>query len=122
MVMLGRVIKGENNVPVARIMACVEVVMRVALCGTARFERSNRVHVQRLACGGTCIRLRDEPAEGDPPETELKGYIQADGILRAIRASDGIAFLPPWNERTSREWLDRWQAGGKGSMFISTAD
>ena len=27
--MLGRVIKGQNNVPVARIMACVEVTMRV---------------------------------------------------------------------------------------------
>src|SRR5438876_6816621 len=28
-VMFGRVIKGQNNVPVARIMACVEVTMRV---------------------------------------------------------------------------------------------
>jgi hypothetical protein len=91
-------------------------------CEIRRPERLDRIDLLRLACGGLCVRLRDEPTDGEAPETEVQAYIHADSIFRPVRASDGIAFLPPWTEEASRDWLGRWQPGGAASMFLATPD
>jgi hypothetical protein len=90
-----------------------------AQCEPDRHGPVDRLDVWTLSGGAMGVRLRDEPADDDAFEAELQGYMQADTLVRQVRASDGVAFLPPWTADTSREWLNRWQPGGAASVFLS---
>jgi hypothetical protein len=93
-----------------------------AQCETDHCGRLDWVDVRPLSGGGMCARLRDEPRESESPEPELRGLIEADGLFRPVRALHGIAFLPPWSEQTSREWLGRLEPGGTARMFLPRSD
>jgi hypothetical protein len=56
------------------------------------------------------IQAGDRPRRGDINRLDIPAaYIQADTYIRAVRASTDIAFGMPWTQRTTEEWLRRFE-------------
>jgi hypothetical protein len=80
-----------------------------ARCAVAPGEEWDAITVSALASGGMCVLVPAGPGDRWPSPGVVRGHAQADRVLRAVRATDDVVFLPPWDGNMTREWLTRWQ-------------
>jgi hypothetical protein len=60
-----------------------------------------------------CLRAGERPLPGDANRSDVPAaYVRADRKIRPIRAIDGIHFMAPWTESTTRDWLTRFERAG----------
>jgi hypothetical protein len=81
-----------------------------------RVEAAGRPLASHGAVGvsrvGTSVLLQagERPEEGDINRLQIPlAYIQADEMIRAVRASEGFDFRSPWDQATSEGWLRRFE-------------
>ncbi len=56
------------------------------------------------------LRAGARPEAGDANWRHLPdAYARVDRLLRSVRASGGLHFLAPWSERTTEDWLARFE-------------
>ncbi len=59
---------------------------------------------------GLVLQAGEVPAEGDVNRLGLPpAYLEADALVRPVRAAEGVHFGRPWTERTSEAWLRRFE-------------
>ena len=64
-------------------------------------QQSEYLAVEPFGAGGLRIRAGEEPQAGDTNRRDYpRAYVQADALVRAVRASTGMHFFAPWSEAT----------------------
>lgn len=60
--------------------------------------------------GAVLVQAGDRPVAGDTNRFGLPpAYRAADALVRAVRAREDIHFLFPWTEKTTTDWLRRFE-------------
>jgi hypothetical protein len=72
-------------------------------------RRGSIVDVQPLATG-LLLRAGAQPEQCDLNRLKLApSYVQADEMIRPIRAASGLDFKDPWDGASTERWLRRFE-------------
>lgn len=72
--------------------------------------RPTRLVTVDRAGDATLLVAGDRPEPGDVNRVRWPAaYLEADAIVRPVRAGEGVSFYEAWTERTTGEWLRRFE-------------
>jgi hypothetical protein len=84
-------------------------VERLAQKTGAKLERRGQVEVFPLG-DAVVLRAGARPDPGDQNRLRLPpAYVQADEMVRPLRARSGVDFMPPWSPADTEKWLQRFE-------------
>jgi len=74
-----------------------------------RLQNSPLVQISTVGAG-MMLRAGDEPERGDINRLNLpRAYVEADAMVRPLRARSCLNFGVPWTEETTIGWLERFE-------------